>query len=102
MSGGVVKVLVCGVVRVDVALIFGSTNFGASEEIREINNIIIHTHGHLTNHECLLGSRASPTFYDIVQKHIGQLRILAFFIVYQPFSDVLSISNIRQRYGKVM
>jgi hypothetical protein len=30
------------------------------------------------------------------------LRILAFFIVYQPFSDVLSISNIRQRYGKVM
>jgi hypothetical protein len=40
MSGGVVKVLVWGVVRVEVVLIFGSTNIGASEEIREINNTV--------------------------------------------------------------
>jgi hypothetical protein len=43
----------------------------------------------------LKGSRADPVFYDIGQEHIGQLRIVAFFMVFQPFSEVLSISNIR-------
>jgi hypothetical protein len=42
------------------------------------------------------GSRADPIFYDIGQEPIGQLRIVAFFMVFQPFSDVLSISNIQQ------
>jgi predicted nucleic-acid-binding protein len=40
MSGGVVKVLVCGVVRVEVVLIFGSTCFGAREEIGKIINTV--------------------------------------------------------------
>jgi hypothetical protein len=40
IQSGVVKVLVWGIVRVEVVLIFGSTNFGASEEIKEINNTV--------------------------------------------------------------
>jgi hypothetical protein len=43
-------------------------------------NIIIHSRALIiTNHESLLGSRASPTFYDVGQEHIGQLRIVAVF-----------------------
>jgi hypothetical protein len=39
------------------------------------------------------------TNYDIgqdSQQHIGQMRTVAFLMVFQPFSDVLSISNIPQ------
>jgi hypothetical protein len=39
ISCGVVKVLVWGVVGVEVVLIFGSTNFGASEEIISHNTV---------------------------------------------------------------
>jgi hypothetical protein len=48
-------------------------------------NAILPRHRHYSGYEI-----------DIGQEPIGQLRIVAFFMVFQPFSDVLSISNIRQ------
>ena len=57
MSGGVVKVLVCGVVRVEVVLIFGSTCFGARKETGKIINtvqssVVRRTDSYLSMHVC--------------------------------------------------
>ena len=62
----------------------------------------------LTNHLSLIAPRSCPILYVIIHSRalnqsvivervigpIGQLRIVAFFMVFQPSSDVLSISKI--------
>jgi hypothetical protein len=70
--------------------------------------IALYVHMALTNHLSFIAPRSCPIFYVIIHSRalnqsvivervigpIGQLRIVALFMVFQRYSDILSISKI--------